>query len=198
MPRMVIRSRPRRGRRAARRAILVPRCRESTRASPGRRAGRQSARASTRTARRREERAARCVRRPRKPSAEKLFLLPAFAVRLGARLTLRRVLRLRAHLVAHAVAVRVALLAGAGLLGFAMRRLHLLAALLAALGVLRSRAIETLAFACVGLRTLGIKGSTGRKQAGTEEGDRQFHKRVLSRRYHRLNAPSWLPLTGEV
>src|SRR6266481_3627351 len=133
MPRMVIRSRPRRGRRAARRAISVPRCRE--------------------------ERAARRVRRPRKPSAEKLFLLLP------------------------AIAVRVALLAGAGLLGFAMRRLHLLAALLAALGVLRFRAIETLAFARVGLRSLGIKGSTGRKQAGTEEGDRQFHKRVHSRRY---------------
>src|SRR6266446_6032062 len=156
-------------------------------------------RSRPRTARRREERAARRVRRPRKPSAVKLFLLlPAFAVRLGARFTLRRVLRLRAHLVAHAIAVRVALLAGAGLFGLAVRRLHLRDTFLATRGILRLRAIETLAFACVGLRSLGIKGSTGRKQAGTEEGDRQFHKRVLSRGYPRLNAPSWLPLTGEV
>src|SRR6266480_5535863 len=111
-----------------------------------------------------------------------LFLLLATLLRfLGARLALGRIFRLRAHLVAHAVAVRVALLAFAGLPGFITRRLHLLAALLAALGVLRFRAIETLAFACVGLRSLGIKGSAGREQAGTEEGDRQFHKRVLSR-----------------
>src|SRR6266404_1365190 len=146
-------------------------------------------RSRPRTARRREERAARRVRRPRKPSAEKLFLLlPAFAVRLGARFTLRRVLRLRAHLVAHAIAVRVALLAGAGLLGFAMRRPHLLAALLAALGVLRFRAIETLAFACVGLRSLGVKGRAGGEQAGTEEGDRQIHKNSFRGEYLRLNA----------
>src|SRR5438105_15774791 len=107
-----------------------------------------------------------------------LFLLLATLLRfLGARLALGRIFRLRAHLVAHAVAVRVALLAFAGLAGFATRRLHLLAAL----GVLRFRAIDTLAFACVGLRSLGIKGSADREQAGTEEGDRQIHKRVLSR-----------------
>src|SRR5882762_8600248 len=101
-----------------------------------------------------------------------LFLLLATLLRfLGARLALGRIFRLRAHLVAHAIAVRVALLAFAGLAGFATRRLHLLAALLAARGVLRFRAIETLAFACVGLRSLGIKGSAGREQAGTEEGD---------------------------
>src|SRR5437762_8217621 len=78
------------------------------------------------------------VRRPRKPGAEKLFLLlPAFAGHLGAGFTLRRVFRLRAHLVAHAVAVRVALLARAGLFGLAVRRLHLRGALQAGLGILR-------------------------------------------------------------
>src|SRR3989441_1947962 len=178
MPRMVIRSRPRRGRRAARRAISVPRCRE--------------------------ERAARRVRRPRKPSAEKLFLLlPAFAVSLGAGFTLRRVFRLRAHLVAHAIAVRVALLACAGLVGLAMRRLHLRGALHAGLGILGlgahllahavvtrvallafaglfGLAVRRLHLACVGSRGLGVKGAAGDEQAGTEEGDRQFHKRVRS------------------
>src|SRR5882724_5411126 len=102
---------------AARRSFLL-RYRSGPRRSP-------TGAAAGRSPRRREERAARRVRRPRKPSAEKLFLLlPAFAVRLGARFTLGRVLRLRAHLVAHAIAVRVALLAGAGLFGLAVRRLH--------------------------------------------------------------------------
>src|SRR2546425_6461678 len=187
MPRMVIRSRPRRGRRAARRAISVPRCRE--------------------------ERAARRVRRPRKPSAEKLFLLlPAFAVRLGAGFTLRRVLRLCAYLVAHAIAVRVALLAGAGLFGLAVCRLHLRGALQAGLGVLRLGAhllvhavaarVALLAFAglfgaavrrfhlrhallatrgILRLRAvdslLGENAGAGGEEAGTEEGNRQLHKR---------------------
>src|SRR6266478_520782 len=66
-----------------------------------------------------------------------LFLLLATLLRfLGARLALGRIFRLRAHLVAHAIAVRVALLARAGLLGLAMRRLHLRAALHAGLGIL--------------------------------------------------------------
>src|SRR2546423_6781148 len=98
----------------------------------------------------------RFISKSRKPGAERLFLLlPAFAGRLGAGFTLRRVFRLRAHLVAHAVAVRVALLARAGLFGLAMRRLHLRDAFLATLGILRLRAIETLALACVGSRGLG-------------------------------------------
>src|SRR2546430_3125067 len=81
----------------------------------------------------------RFISKSRKPpGAERLFLLlPAFAGRLGAGFTLRRVFRLRAHLVAHAIAVRVALLACAGLLGLAMRRLHLRGALQAGLGILR-------------------------------------------------------------
>src|SRR5213083_3074597 len=67
-----------------------------------------------------------------------LFLLLATLLRfLGAGFTLRRVFRLRAHLVAHAIAARVALLACAGLLGLAMRRLHLRGALQAGLGILR-------------------------------------------------------------
>src|SRR6266480_7094908 len=83
------------------------------------------------------------VRRPRKPSAEKLLLLlPAFALSLGAGFTLGRVFRLRAHLVAHAIAVRVALLGFAGLLGFAMRRFHLRDAFLATCGILRLRAVD--------------------------------------------------------
>src|SRR6266513_5467137 len=67
-----------------------------------------------------------------------LFLLLATLLRfLGARLALGRVFRLRAHLVAHAIAVRVALLACAGLLGLAMRCLHLCVALHAGLRILR-------------------------------------------------------------
>src|SRR5947207_12421924 len=67
-----------------------------------------------------------------------LFLLLATLLRfLDAGFTLRRVFRVRAHLVAHAIAVRVALLACAGLLGLAMRRLHLCGALHAGLRILR-------------------------------------------------------------
>src|SRR6267143_2247805 len=147
----------------------------------------------------------RFISNSRKPGAEKLFLLlPAFAGRLGAGFTLRRVFRLRAHLVAHAVAVRVALLARAGFFGLAMRRLHLRGALQAGLGILRlgahllahavvargallafaglfGLAVRRLHLACVGSRGLGVKGAAGDEQAGTQEGNRQFHKRVLSR-----------------
>src|SRR5882762_7134940 len=158
----------------------------------------------------------RFISKSRKPGAEKLFLLlPAFAGRLGAGFTLRRVFRLRAHLVAHAIAVRVALLARAGLLGLAVRRLRLRGALQAGLGILRLGAhllahavaarVALLAFAglfgaavrrfklrdaflatrgILRLRAvdrLGENAGAGSEQAGTEQGNRQIHKRVLSR-----------------
>src|SRR6267142_106707 len=111
----------------------------------------------------------RFISKSRKPGAEKLFLLlPAFARRLGAGFTLRRVFRLRAHLVAHAIAVRVALLARAGLLGLAVRRLRLRDAFLATRGILRLRAVDR----------LGENAGAGREEQYTDQGFE--HENVLS------------------
>src|SRR6266478_6122899 len=91
-----------------------------------------------------------------------LFLLLATLLRfLGARLALGRIFRLRAHLVAHAIAVRVALLVHAGLLGLAVRRFHLLAALFAARGILRLRAVDAL---------LGENAGAGREEQHADQG----------------------------
>src|SRR5712672_849873 len=69
-------------------------------------------------------------------------ILERFGALVYFRLALRRILRLRAHLVAHARAALGAFLALAGALRLRVGRLHLLAVLLAGLGVLRLRAVE--------------------------------------------------------